>query len=44
MLEVLQNFEKEVEKAKEKAENAVAELDDLENALDAAETKVSVED
>ncbi|XP_063686656.1 laminin subunit gamma-1-like isoform X2 [Bolinopsis microptera] len=40
LLEVLQNFEREVELAKGKAESAVAELDDLEDALDAAESKV----
>ena len=40
---MLQNFEREVEKAKGKAESAVAELDDLEDALDAAESKVSIQ-
>ena len=40
LLEVLQNFEREVASAKDRAQEAIAELDTLEDALDAAEAKV----
>ena len=40
LLGVLQNFEREVEDAKQRAQDAVSELDDLEDRLDAAESKV----